>query len=196
MAPKPIRATVWPASSTVPPGVGFVIGKRSVLGLTSTPPVRRADAQRNRQRLLDVALAALTADSRVALDAIAHEAGVGTGTLYRHFPAREALVGAVYRSELEQVCERAAPLVARHRGDVGLRLWMDRCVAFVGAKRGMAESLQGLMASGAIVASETRDRIRATVDIFLQAGAVDGTLRGDAKGDDVTAAMVGAPARG
>jgi AcrR family transcriptional regulator len=160
--------------------------------LVSTGPTRRADARRNRQRLLEVALAALTANDRVSLDAIAREAGVGIGTLYRHFPSREALVEAVYRSELDKVCEHAAPLVTRCAGDVGLRRWMERYAGFVTTKRAMAQSLQRLMTSGASVASERRQRIVDTVDTFLQAGAADGTLREDANAEDVTTAMVGA----
>ena len=160
--------------------------------MTSNPSALRVDARRNRQRLLDVALTALTADSRVSLDAIARQAEVGIGTLYRHFPSREVLVAAVYHAELEKVCKRAARLAGRHAGEVGLRRWMDDYAAFVTAKRGMAESLHALMASGAIAATETRTSICAAVDIFLQAGAGDGTLRLDVQAEDVTAAMVGA----
>jgi AcrR family transcriptional regulator len=74
------------------------------------------DAERNRRRLLDVALAELTAtEGAAALETIARKAGVGIGTLYRHFPSREALVEAVYRSELERLCQEGAALLASCR---------------------------------------------------------------------------------
>ncbi len=79
--------------------------------MTTAWPLR-ADAQRNRDRLLEVAVRAFSRDGPdVTLDAIAKEAGVGIGTLYRHFPTREALIDAAYRSELVRLCDSAADLL-------------------------------------------------------------------------------------
>lgn len=97
----------------------------------------RADARRNRERLLASAAAAFAAaDGPVSLEAIARDAGVGIGTLYRHFPNREALVEAVYSAELAEVAASAVELLDRHPPVIALRRWMDRYAAFVAAKRG------------------------------------------------------------
>lgn len=111
----------------------------------------RSDARRNRERLLHAAAAAFTANGASAsLESIARDAGVGIGTLYRHFPNREALVEAVYQAELAEVAAAAGQLLKRHPPKIALRRWMDRYASFVAAKRGMAESLQAIFASGAI----------------------------------------------
>ena len=89
----------------------------------------RADAQRNRDRLLEVAAHAFAAGEDPTLEAIAREAGVGIGTLYRHFPTREALVEAAYRNELARLCDAAGDLLRTHPPEAALRLWMDRFVA-------------------------------------------------------------------
>src|SRR5260370_32669975 len=87
----------------------------------------RADAQRNRQRLLEVAFRAFSpSEEKMTLGAIAREAGVGIGTLYRHFPTRESLVDAVYRNELGRLRDSASELLASQAPDVALRMWMDR----------------------------------------------------------------------
>ena len=88
----------------------------------------RSDARRNRERILEVATAAFAAaEARaVSLESIARDAGVGIGTLYRHFPNREALVEAIYRAELAEVAAAAERLLKRHPPKIALRRWMDR----------------------------------------------------------------------
>ena len=152
----------------------------------------RADAQRNRARLLEEAARAFAvADGPVSLEAIARDAGVGIGTLYRHFPNREALTEAVYRAELAEVSASAADLLTCQPPVKALRLWMDRYAAFVAAKRGMAESLRAVLASGAMEVSETRVSIVGAVDLLLRAGARDGSLRDDVRADDVVSSLLG-----
>lgn len=153
----------------------------------------RSDARRNREKLLQVATAAFTtADGRpVSLESIARDAGVGIGTLYRHFPNREALVEAIYRAELAEVAAAAEGLLKRHSPEQALRRWMDRYASFVAAKRGMAESLHAIFASGAMQPSQTRDSIVGAVDTLLRAGAGDGTLRADVQADDVVSSLIG-----
>ena len=153
----------------------------------------RSDARRNRQKLLAVATAAFaTADGRpVSLESIARDAGVGIGTLYRHFPNREALVEAIYRAELAEVAAAAEELLGRHPPQTALRRWMDRYAAFVAAKRGMAESLHAIFDSGALQPSQTRDSIAGAVATLLRAGAEDGTLRADVQADDVVSSLIG-----
>lgn len=156
---------------------------------TAPVPLRR-DAQRNRDRLIEVARDAFAGGGVPSLEAVARGAGVGIGTLYRHFPTREALVDAVYRSELDEVCASAERLAQGDQADVALRAWMDRYSAFVRAKHGMAESLSATLASG--VGGGTRARIRSAMAGLLAAGAADGTLRGDVDPDDAVVAMLGA----
>jgi AcrR family transcriptional regulator len=153
----------------------------------------RADARRNRDRLLEAATAAFaTAHGRpVSLESIARDAGVGIGTLYRHFPNREALVEAIYRAELAEVAAAAEQLLKRHPPQTALRRWMDRYAGFVAAKRGMAESLHAIFDSGAMEPSQTRDSIVGAVDALLRAGAEDGTLRSDVQADDVVSSLIG-----
>ncbi|CAN5355854.1 TetR family transcriptional regulator [soil metagenome] len=152
----------------------------------------RADALRNRERLLEVAATAFAArDGAVSLEAIARGAGVGIGTLYRHFPTREALTEAVYRAELAEVSASAGELLERHPPVEALRRWMDRYAEFVAAKKGMAESLRAVFESGAIELSDTRTAIVGAVGALLAAGAADGTLRSDVRADDVVSSLLG-----
>ncbi|CCQ14149.1 Regulatory protein TetR [Rhodococcus sp. AW25M09] len=155
-------------------------------------PGVRADARLNRQRLIDAALAAFTAhDSNWTLEAIAKDAGVGIGTLYRNFSSRESLIEAVYRSELARLCDGAADLLENLPPDVALRAWMGRYADFVSTKRGMAETLATVLASGAITSSDTRQRLGAAVATLLAAGVEKGTLRGDVRAEDVVASLAG-----
>jgi AcrR family transcriptional regulator len=152
----------------------------------------RSDARRNRERLLETAAAAFAAaDGPVSLEAIARGAGVGIGTLYRHFPTREALIEAVYRAELAEVSASAADLLQCHSPAEALRLWMTRYAEFVAAKKGMAESLRAIFDSGAVERSETRASIVGAVSALLEAGGADGSLRSDLRPDDVVSTLLG-----
>ena len=151
----------------------------------------RADAQRNRDRLLEVAARAFAAGGDPTLEAIAREAGVGIGTLYRHFPTREALVEAVYAAELDDVTASAPALLEELPPEAALRAWMDRYAAFVETKRGMADILRASMASGRIATPATRRRITAAIGAILDAGARAGTLRAGVDPEDVTLMLLG-----
>ena len=153
-------------------------------------PLRRAPQPRKAARGGGRGFA--TADGRpVSLESIARDAGVGIGTLYRHFPNREALVEAIYRAELAEVAAAADQLLERHPPQDALRRWMDRYASFVAAKRGMAESLHAIFDSGAIEPSQTRASIVGAVDTLLRAGADDGSLRADVQADDVVSSLLG-----
>lgn len=106
--------------------------------MPATDPKKRADAQANRERLLDVAHEAIAADPTVSLTAIAKAAGVGVGTLYRHFPTREALVVAVYREEIDGLTALGRELLASKLPFEALRLWTDRLASFGRTKHGIA----------------------------------------------------------
>ncbi len=152
----------------------------------------RADARRNREKLLSAARAAFAAAADVvALEAIARDAGVGIGTLYRHFPSREALVEAVYAAELDDVTASAPALLAELPPEAALRAWMDRYAGFVATKRGMADTLRAGWASGSIATPRTRERVTAAIAMILDEGARDGSLRADVDPEDVTALLLG-----
>ncbi|MDF0530215.1 TetR/AcrR family transcriptional regulator [Tsukamurella sp. 8F] len=159
----------------------------------SPAPRPRADAVRNREKILAAATSAFSAgEGDLTFEALARRAGVGIGTLYRNFADRQALVEAVYRAELDDVVEHADALLAEYPADVALRRWIDRYATFVTTKRGMAQAFQQAVASGAIAAPRTRERIRETVESFLAAGAESGVLRADVDGDDATTALLSA----
>ena len=152
----------------------------------------RADAERNRTRLLDAARAAFASgQAAVTLEQVARDAGVGIGTLYRHFPTREALVEALYRKELADLCTGASGLLEGHSPERALRLWMDQFADYVAAKREMADALRAVYASGAVSVSQARAELAVAVKDILDAGAADGTLRADVRPDDVVAMVVG-----
>ena len=156
----------------------------------SSPPLR-ADARRNRDALLRAAAAGFTAGADPTLEKIARDAGVGIGTLYRHFPTREALVEAVYRTELDAVCAIVDDLLVDHEPAAALREWMDRYADFVTTKRGMAETFRAMVADGTVARADTRAAIDEAVGTLLAAGARAGTLRGDVAADDVVTLLVG-----
>jgi AcrR family transcriptional regulator len=152
--------------------------------------VQRADAQRNRDKLLTVAVTAFTdVGVDVPLETIAAQAGVGVGTLYRHFPNRNALIEAAYRHEVERLCDAAPELLATHAGDEALREWMGRFAQYAATKRGMADALRSAVASDSPLFAHTRTKIVAALRILLDAGAASGTLRADADPEDVMRAM-------
>jgi AcrR family transcriptional regulator len=152
----------------------------------------RADARRNRERLLAVAVRAFSQDGPdVTLDAIAKEAGVGIGTLYRHFPTREALIEAAYRNELARLCDAVPGLLQAMPPDQATRAWMDRYIDYMATKRGMADALRAVIASGGTPYAQSRDRLIGAVTTLLEAGAATGTLRGDVEPADVFASLAG-----
>lgn len=152
---------------------------------------RRADAQRNRTRLLEAAADAFSHEDAPTLDSIAKHAGVGIGTLYRHFPTREALVEAVYHVELARLCDSTEELLDAFAPEVALREWMGRYSTFVATKRGMADALQALIATGAVTKSGTAPLLTTAIQTILAAGSEAGTLRSDVRADDVAAVLGG-----
>lgn len=160
----------------------------------SSPAARplRADAARNRARLLQVAAAALAEDGDTPLEVIAQRAGVGIGTLYRHFPERGALVEAAYRQEVTELCDAAPALLGQGRPAVeALREWMGRFVRYAATKRGMGAALRTAVGSDSSLFADTRTRIIAALDVLLAAGRADGSVRPDVDGEQVMLAMGG-----
>ncbi|MEU8515133.1 TetR/AcrR family transcriptional regulator [Kitasatospora sp. NPDC048722] len=160
--------------------------------MTTQPSVLRADARRNRERILVAAVHAFSEKGAdVPIDTIAKAAGVGSATLYRHFPTREALVEAAYRNELARVCESAAKLLADNPPDRAMRLWMDDFIGYLAAKHGMAEALRAAVASGADPFAESLDKLTTAVATLLHAGTDAGLLRPDIDPLDVGLSLAG-----
>ena len=165
---------------------------RRILRL-SNPPRLRSDAIRNRERLIAEARRFFsTGDAAVSLEGVAQAAGVGVGTLYRHFPTREALVEAAYRTELDALAADADPLLAAYPALEALRMWMDRYARFVATKHAMRDALRIAFTMPMASPPETRARVRDIVARFSAAGAADGTIRADIEPDDVTVCLAGA----
>ncbi|WP_246333649.1 TetR/AcrR family transcriptional regulator [Aureimonas mangrovi] len=124
-----------------------------------------------------------------SLEGIAREAGVGIGTLYRHFPTREALVEAAYRREVEALAAAAVTLGEAHAPDAALALWMQRFVDYMATKRGMRESLKRLMESNSPLFAQTSGLIPQALGGLVEAAAAAGAIRADADSGDVMHAL-------
>ncbi|RVD61948.1 TetR/AcrR family transcriptional regulator [Mesorhizobium sp. M2D.F.Ca.ET.185.01.1.1] len=152
----------------------------------------RADAQRNREKLVEVAARAFAADGvDASLEEIAKRAGVGIGTLYRHFPTREHLVEVVYRREVEGLCHAAEDLAREHPADVALELWMQRFVDYIATKRGLATSLRLLLTTNSTLFSDTSGRVSGAMRSLVEAAAASGKIRADVDSSDVMHALGG-----
>jgi AcrR family transcriptional regulator len=152
----------------------------------------RADAQRNRDKLIDAAATAFAEHGvEASLEEIARSAGVGIGTLYRHFPTREHLVEVVYSREVELLCAAADELAERERPDVALEQWMQRFVGYIATKRGMANSLQLLYATNSQLFAKTSGMVPQALHRLVEAAAAAGLIRRDIESADVLQAMSG-----
>jgi AcrR family transcriptional regulator len=148
----------------------------------------RADAQENHDRLLQVAAGAFAREGTGAsLKAIAREAGVGIGTVYRRFPTREALIEAVYQQEVGRLCAAAPALVGELGGAGALRAWMERFVDFMGTKR---ELLRPTLTSED-EKQQTRDELRAAIAVLLDAGVAAGAIRASIDPGDLLLSLGG-----
>jgi len=142
----------------------------------------RADAQKNRARILQVARQALAAAPDASLNSIAKTAGVGPGTLYRHFPSREALVLEIYRAEIQQLVDLSPALVAAHPPLTALRLWLDRLAHYGRIKQGLADVLHAAMNEG--VLRETYGPMVGAISGLLRACEAAGATRGGVDAED------------
>jgi AcrR family transcriptional regulator len=152
----------------------------------------RADAQINRDRLLEAAAQAFARDGAdTSLKAIAQQAGVGIGTLYRRFPTREDLIEATYRNETTLLCGSAAELLETAAPADALREWMDRFVDYMLTKHGMSDALPSIIAAREGLRAGTRTMLRDAIATLLDAGSRTSALRGDIPADDVMMALGG-----
>jgi AcrR family transcriptional regulator len=156
------------------------------------PRKPRADAARNRERVLEAAKTVFSAGGpEASLEAVARTAGVGIGTLYRHFPTREALFEAVYRREVQQLADLAERLKEEAEPIEALRQWMRSNVRFVATKKGMSAAL-------ALAAYKPSDLFSYSFDLLTRAagGLLDraiaaGEIREDISPEDLIRALVG-----
>ncbi len=151
----------------------------------------RSDAQRNRERILEVALAELTRSADAPLSVIAKKAGVGQGTFYRNFPNREALVLEVYRHEMQQVSDAAAELLRTHPPDRALREWMDRLAQFALAKAGMADAIRQAVSAPGSPGKPGNAPLLNAADLLLRTNEEAGTIRPGVTTDDLLLAIAG-----
>lgn len=152
----------------------------------------RADAIRNRERVLEAAKAVFSQGGpEASLEAVARRAGVGIGTLYRHFPTREALYEAVYRREVEQLVELAKHLETQTSPVEALRRWMRANVEFVATKKGMAAALALAAHSSSDLIAYSLDRLTKAVGELLQRAVAAGEIRADIGPEDLLRALVG-----
>ena len=152
----------------------------------------RADAIRNRERLIAAATQVFgKGAAQASLEAVAREAGVGIGTLYRHFPTREALFEAVYRHEVDQLGELAEQLACEAPPTEALRSWLHANIRLAATKRGMVEALL-LAAYRSDLKAYSFERLTHALGLLLARGVEMGDFRADISAEDLLRTMVGA----
>ena len=160
----------------------------------SPAPVKkpRADAVRNRERVLKAAKIVFSAGgAEASLEAVARRAGVGIGTLYRHFPTREALFEAVYRREVDQLGELAEQLKNDAAPVDALRRWLRSNVEFVVTKKGMSAALAIAVQNSSELSAYSFDRLTKAVGGLLDRAVAAGEIRSDIGPEDLLRALVG-----
>jgi AcrR family transcriptional regulator len=146
-------------------------------------PNRRTDARENRARIIEAARAAVATSDGLKLNAIAKQAGVGQGTLYRHFPTREDLLAEVYRHEVEELVAAAPGLLAQHRPLRALALWFERVAGYARVKRDVFAAVEvGVWQN---LSAHSLGPIGDALTLLLDAGKADGSVRPDVDARDV-----------
>jgi AcrR family transcriptional regulator len=152
----------------------------------------RADSARNRQLLIDAAKAAFTdVGLNVSLEEIARRAGVGIGTLYRHFPSREAVVEAVYRHEVELLAESVPQLLETSPAGEALHKWMHLFVDYIATKRVIAPSLGAAAGRTSALHKSSAELITHAISTLVKRAVESGDVRKDIAPSDLLRAMVG-----
>ncbi len=160
------------------------------VGKTTRKP--RADAVRNRERVLEAAKVVFSeGGSDASLEAVALTAGVGIGTLYRHFPTREALFEAVYRREVQHLADLAEQLKQKEQPVDALRHWMRSNVRSVATKKGMSAALALAAYKNKKLSSYSFDRLTRAVGGLLDRAIAAGEIRNDISAEDLIRTLVG-----
>lgn len=142
---------------------------------TTRHEVTRADAKQNRERILQAAHDAFDESDDASMNSIAKRAGVGAGTLYRHFPTREALILAVYRHDVQALVDSVTGVLAEHEPLDAFRAWFERLAGYVRIKHGLGEALHSAAAQD--VVNETYAPVTAAVGELLAACEAAGVMR-------------------
>jgi AcrR family transcriptional regulator len=157
-----------------------------------SPRKPRADAQRNRERILKIARKAFTrSGANISLDDVAKQAGVGAGTLYRHFPTREALLEAVYRSEVEKLAAAERELSAKLPPAEALRAWMLLFIKYIAAKQIIAPALNSLVGGHSKVFEATGHQVKGAIHALVERAIESGDMRPDIDPVDLLRALIG-----
>jgi AcrR family transcriptional regulator len=152
----------------------------------------RTDAVRNRERILDVAKQAFTHfGASASLDDIARQAGVGAGTLYRHFPSRDALIEAVYRSEVEKLAAARHKFAETMPPIDALRTWMLLFVDHIAAKQIIAPALNSVAGGASKLYEGSRSLIQSAIDALVKRAIKSGDIRKDIDSEDLLRALIG-----
>jgi AcrR family transcriptional regulator len=165
------------------------MGKKSSHAAPRRP---RRDAQLNRERILEVAKTAFTRHgAEASLDEIAKQAGVGAGTLYRHFPTRDALIEAVYRNEVEKLAAAGREFAATMSPVQALRAWMLLLVDYIAAKHIIAPALNSVVGGPSRLYESSRSLIQGAMESLVQRAKEAGDIRRDTDASDLLRAMIG-----
>jgi len=160
----------------------------------SQPPGRkpRSDARRNRDRILEVAKAAFTrSGADASLDDIAKQAGVGPGTLYRHFPTRDGLIEAVYRTEVEKLAAAQRELSAKLPPIDALRAWMMLFVDYIATKQIIAPALNSVVGGPSRLYDSSRVQVTGAINALVKTAMESGDMRKDLEPFDLLRALIG-----
>ena len=158
----------------------------------AAPRKPRRDAQLNRERILEVAKTAFTRHgAEASLDEIAKQAGVGAGTLYRHFPTRVALIEAVYRSEVEKLAAAERRLAGAMPPIEALRAWMLLLIDYIAAKHIIAPALNSVVGGASRLYESSRSLIQGAMESLVQRAKESGDIRRDTDASDLLRAMIG-----
>jgi len=152
----------------------------------------RTDARLNRERILEVAKEAFTrSGTNASLDDIAKEAGVGAGTLYRHFPTRDALIEAVYRTEVEKLAAAERRFAAAMSPIEALRAWMLLFVDYIATKQIIAPALNAYVGGPSKLYEASRAQIQGAIGALVKRAIENGDMRKDLDPFDLLRALIG-----
>ena len=152
----------------------------------------RTDALRNRERILEVAKAAFTRQgANASLEEIAKQAGVGAGTLYRHFPTRDELIEGVYRNEVGKLAAAAARFAETMSPLEALRAWMLLLVEYIASKHIIAPALNTIAGGPSRLHEGSRSLIQGAIDVLVKRAKRSGDLRRDLDAYDLLRALIG-----
>ena len=152
----------------------------------------RTDAQRNRERILEVAKEAFArSGANTSLDDVARQAGVGAGTLYRHFPTRDALLEAVYHTEVAKLAAAERELSAKLPPIEALRAWMVLFVDYIAEKHIIAPALNTFVGGPSKLYESSRAQIRDAIESLVKRAIKSGDIRSDLDAFDLLRALIG-----